>query len=217
MSVYCQFIISIKKNLFNLCHGNAGEKMKKIWFLFVPLFLSFVVSGTITAQTSDNKAGQIVIKKGNDSASPDIDFYEQSTWVLGYFKLNRLTAPPYSTWFLKGYDEYQPADDVLARLRAKGTDSITITIVLGTWCPDSRRETPQFMKILDAWDFPGDKVTFIGVDDLKQSPIGDYDKLGIVRVPTFIIYKNNIEAGRIIEHPVSSLEQDMLNILGRNE
>jgi hypothetical protein len=37
--------------------------------------------------------------------------------------------------------------------------------------------------------------------------------LDIKRVPTFIIYKNNIETGRIIENPTTSLEQDMVNIL----
>ncbi len=125
--------------------------MKKICFLFVFLNLYFAVSGTLTVQAQDNKADQKVVKGGNDSASHDIDFYEQSTWVLGYFKLNRLTSPPYSTWFLKEYDEYQPADDVIGRLNAKGKDAVTITIVIGTWCPDSRRETPRFMKILDAW------------------------------------------------------------------
>ena len=44
--------------------------------------------------------------------------------------------------------------------------------------------------------------------------LAEYDQLEIQRVPTFIIYKNNIEAGRIIENPVTSLEQDMVNILG---
>ena len=94
---------------------------------------------------------------------------------------------------------------------------ITIKIVMGTWCPDSRREVPRFMRILDVWQFPASKVTFIGVDDAKLSPVGEYDKLDIQRVPTFIIYKNNIEAGRIIENPKTSLEQDMVNILTRNE
>jgi hypothetical protein len=55
------------------------------------------------------------------------------------------------------------------------------------------------------------------VDNAKLSPVGEYDKLDIQRVPTFIIYKNNIEVGRIIENPVTSLEQDMINILTRNE
>jgi hypothetical protein len=69
------------------------------------------------------------------------------------------------------------------------------------------------MRILNAWQFPADKVTFIGVDDAKLSPVGEYTGLNIQRVPTIILYKNNIEAGRIIENPATSLEQDMVNIL----
>jgi len=84
---------------------------------------------------------------------------------------------------------------------------------MGTWCPDSRREVPRFMRVLDTWQFPVESVTFIGVDNEKQSPVGEYVNLDIKRVPTFIIYKNNLEAGRIIENPVSSLEQDMVDIL----
>ena len=88
---------------------------------------------------------------------------------------------------------------------------------MGTWCPDSRREVPRFMKVTGYLEFPADKVTFIGVDNAKISPIENMRLLDIQRVPTFIIYKNNIEAGRIIENPVTSLEQDMVNILSRNE
>ena len=95
------------------------------------------------------------------------------------------------------------------------TDNLTIKVVLGTWCPDSRREVPRFLHVLDLWKFPAEKVTFIGVDNLKLSPVGEYDQLDIQRVPTFILYKNNIEAGRIIENPLTSLEQDIVNILTR--
>ncbi|MGB8492523.1 MAG: thioredoxin family protein [Bacteroidales bacterium] len=145
------------------------------------------------------------------------DFSEQSTWILGYFNPERLTFPPYSEWYEKGFDDYRPDQDVIARLSALNTDDITITVVMGTWCPDSRREVPRFMKVLSLWKFPLGKVTFIGVDNEKKSPLGDYEKLDIVRVPTFIIYNNKVEAGRIVENPVASLEQDMLNILNGNE
>ena len=103
--------------------------------------------------------------------------------------------------------------EVINHLSNIDIEGLTIKVVMGTWCPDSRREVPRFMKILDAWKFPSGMVTFIGVDNGKLSPIGEYEKLDIQRVPTFIIYKNNIEAGRIIENPVTSLEQDMVNIL----
>jgi len=72
-------------------------------------------------------------------------------------------------------------------------DDITIKIVMGTWCPDSRREVPRFMRVLNIWQFPSEKLTVLGVDNTKLCPIGDFDKLDIQRVPTFILYKNNIE------------------------
>ena len=146
-----------------------------------------------------------------------VKYSDQTTWVLGYFNRDRLTSPPHSEWFLKGYDEYQFNSEAVNKLFDISKDNITINIVMGTWCPDSRREVPRFMKIIDAWQFPADKITFIGVDNGKLSPIGEYDKLDIQRVPTFIFYKNNIELGRIIENPVTSLEQDMVNILTGNE
>jgi thiol-disulfide isomerase/thioredoxin len=146
-----------------------------------------------------------------------LKYSDQSTWILGYFKREQLYRTPHCEWYLTGYDNYKPDSLVIGRLKAAGTGNISIKVVMGTWCPDSRREVPRFLHILDLWQFPGDKVTFIGVDEQKQSPVGEYQDLGIQRVPTFIVYKNNVEAGRIIENPVTSLEQDMLNILARNE
>ncbi|SRR4030043_853937 len=157
------------------------------------------------------------IAKQTEEIKPVINFSEQSTWILGYFSRDQLTRLPHSEWYLKGYDEYQFNTDAVNKLTDISVDNISIKIVLGTWCPDSRREVPRFMRILDIWKFPPGKVTLIGVDNAKLSPVGEYDKLNIERVPTFIFYKNNIESGRIIENPVTSLEQDMVNILIRNE
>ena len=145
------------------------------------------------------------------------DFRDATTWILGDFSLSRLLDPPHSTWYLEGYANYVPDKAIMDELKQTDITDYSITIVLGTWCPDSRREVPRFMKILDLIDFPSSKVTFIGVDNSKQAPVGDYDKLEIERVPTFIFLRNKVEAGRIIENPVTSLEQDMLNILTRNE
>jgi thiol-disulfide isomerase/thioredoxin len=148
-----------------------------------------------------------------DHPAPAVDYSEQSTWLLGYFSQNKLTYEPHATWYYKGFDEYVPDAEAMEALQGIDKNGLSIRIVVGTWCPDSRREVPRFMKVLEIWRFPPENVTFIGVDDLKNSPIGDYDDLDIQRVPTFIIYKNNIEAGRIIENPMTSLEQDMVIIL----
>jgi thiol-disulfide isomerase/thioredoxin len=151
------------------------------------------------------------------NAPKEVNFSDQITWLLGYFNPLQLTQQPYSTWYYKGFDEYQPNTAAINRLLETNKTGLSIKIVMGTWCPDSRREVPRFMKILDIWKFPASMTTFIGVDNAKIAPVGEYDKLDIQRVPTFIIYKNNIEAGRIIENPRTSLEQDIVNILSRNE
>jgi thiol-disulfide isomerase/thioredoxin len=148
-----------------------------------------------------------------DVAPPEINFSEQTTWLLGYFNRDRMIMAPHSAWYIKGYDEYQFNSEAVNKLLDINKDNLKIKIVMGTWCPDSRREVPKFMRILDIWKFPVSQVSFIGVDNAKLSPVGEYESLNIQRVPTFILYKNNIEAGRIIENPVTSLEQDMVNIL----
>jgi thiol-disulfide isomerase/thioredoxin len=148
-----------------------------------------------------------------ESAAAPTDFHEASTWLLGYFTRTMMTSPPHSEWFQKGYDDYEFNEDVVNILIQVSKEGLTIKIVMGSWCPDSRREVPRFMKILDYWKFPAENLIYIGVDESKYSPIGEYKKLEIVRVPTFIFYKNNIEAGRIVEVPSTSLEQDIVNIL----
>jgi len=160
----------------------------------------------------------VYVPEQPSSAAETYKIYsDPTTWLLGYFNINRFNQQPHSDWFLKGKEEYNYDQETVNKLKNISNSGITIKIVLGTWCPDSRREVPRFMKILDAIDFPGDKLQFIGVDNMKISPIENYDALDIQRVPTFIFYRNNIESGRIIENPVTSLEQDMLDILTRNE
>lgn len=141
------------------------------------------------------------------------DFSTQITWILGYFNRSRMINPPHNEWFVSNYDKYSVNSNLLPALKELMTEEVTIKIVMGSWCPDSRRELPRFLRIMDALSFPDERISYIGVDNAKLSPVAEYQSLSIERVPTFIFYKNKIEAGRIIENPVASLEQDMIDIL----
>ena len=153
-------------------------------------------------------------KPGEDEAADHVwDFRDATTWLLGDISPSMFLNEPHSEWYSAGYRDYQPDQAFLAGLKKHETDDLTITIVLGTWCPDSRREVPRFIKVTDLWGFPREKIRFIGVDINKIAPLDEYPALGIERVPTFIFYIKNIEKGRIIEVPVTSLEQDTRNIL----
>jgi thiol-disulfide isomerase/thioredoxin len=188
--------------------------MKRITFLLIFCFVVFTGCKTFKPVAEINSSVSQNPESKTDDTHQAVNYSEQSTWLLGYFNPVQLKREPHSEWFYKGYDDYQPDPEAINGLVRIGSKDLTIKIVLGTWCPDSRREVPRFMKVIDTWKFPSELVTFIGVDNVKNSPIGGYEAMDIQRVPTFIIYKNNIETGRIIENPVTSLEQDMVNILG---
>jgi thiol-disulfide isomerase/thioredoxin len=171
----------------------------------------------ISCRTSKPASEVISEEKETTEIPANTNFSDQITWLLGFINPVQFSTPPHSEWFVKGHDSYVPDQEAIGKIIEVNKEDLSIQIVLGTWCPDSRREVPRFMKIIDLIDFPSAKITFIGVDNSKQAPVGDYDKLEIERVPTFIFLRNKVEAGRIIENPVTSLEQDMLNILTWNE
>jgi len=113
------------------------------------------------------------------------------------------------------YPAYKPDSITVDSLRPLVKDQ-KITIVLGTWCGDSKLQVPHFFKILDALGIPEKNITLICVDGLKKAENGLIDSLDIQRVPTFIFYnKDKKETGRIIESPHASLEKDMLLILSK--
>lgn len=107
------------------------------------------------------------------------------------------------------YPAYTPDSNAVSSMKRLMADK-KITIVLGTWCGDSKLQVPRFLKLLDALAVPEKDVTFICVDGHKKTDDGSIDRLRIERVPTFIFYEKKKELGRITESPVISLEQDML-------
>jgi thiol-disulfide isomerase/thioredoxin len=119
---------------------------------------------------------------------------------------------PFSNWFNSRYEAYSPDAEIVKELKS-AMKGVEVRAYMGTWCGDSKRETPQFYKLMDEVGFNSEKVTMITVDRTKSKPVelvNDYD---LVRVPTFIFYKNGKELGRYVERPRESLEKDILKIV----
>jgi thiol-disulfide isomerase/thioredoxin len=142
---------------------------------------------------------------------------EKPKIIYGICTKDSLTAEPFGKWYSPAYDGYAPQPATVAALKKLELSGIEIKAFFGTWCGDSKRELPRFLKLLSAISFPDKKIQLIGLggsDSLvKQSPQHEEAGLGIFRVPTFIIYKNGVEINRINEYPVNSLERDLLAIL----
>lgn len=140
--------------------------------------------------------------------------------LYGVIRKENMVDSPYAKWFVTNYDNYQPASSTVAALQKLSVKDISIDIYLGTWCGDSRREVPRFLKLLDQIPVLSKNVKIIGLggsDSLyKQSPGKEESGKGIFRVPVFIIYRNGVEVNRINEFPAVSLEKDLYAILNGN-
>lgn len=140
--------------------------------------------------------------------------------LYGRITTDSLLKAPYDAWYKKNYTDYTVNNAVKESLKSISLKGITMEAFFGSWCGDSKRELPHFIKVLDEIKFDKANLAIIatgGSDSLyKRSPQGEEKGKGIFRVPVFIIYKNGKEINRINEFPVETLERDLLTIL-KNE
>ena len=92
-------------------------------------------------------------------------------------------------------------------------DSVMIHVLFGTWCHDSKKQIPAFMKTLEEANNSKIKVEYIAVSRKKAEPKELVDRWDLKLTPTFIIVRRNKEYGRIIEEPITSIEGDLVDIL----
>ncbi|MFC4210322.1 thioredoxin family protein [Pedobacter lithocola] len=123
-----------------------------------------------------------------------------------------VTFPEFKEMYDPLYAAYIPDAATMIELK-KLIKKEQVKIVFGTWCGDSKVNVPNFFKVLDALHFKEKNVSIIAVDGHKKAENGLIDGLDIQRVPTFIVYdKKGREMGRIVEHPKTTLEGDLLAI-----
>ena len=136
--------------------------------------------------------------------------------LIGKTTKEGLQQTPFVEWYNKNYDDYLENDKAIKSLK-NDLKKYEIKAFFGSWCGDSKLELPRFYKILDEANYPMDQLEVIAVDRTaaayKQAPNHEEQGLNIHRVPTFILYKDGLEVNRIVEHPVETLERDLLNII----
>jgi len=162
--------------------------MKKLLLLFV-----LTITVNCTAQQ----------KNATKNASGDL---------IGITARTDFDQQPYTNWFNNYYTNYT-VDQKTAKKLKKALKNVSIKAFMGTWCGDSKRETPRFYKVLEAANFDLKNLEMITVNRGKKTPDNLQKGLNIFRVPTFIFYKDGEEIGRYVEYARVSLEKDMLQIL----
>lgn len=116
-------------------------------------------------------------------------------------------------WFIKAYEAYKPKKKVLKEIK-KPIKKYHIKVFMGTWCPDSRREVPKLLKLLDEVNFKEKHLEIYTMDRSKSTEKNYEEGLDIQRVPTIIFFdKNGKEVNRFVEFPQKTLEKDILKIV----
>jgi len=110
------------------------------------------------------------------------------------------------------YDNYEVTD----RINLSDLEDISVVIMFGTWCHDSKREVPRMLRILDSAGVGTEQLSLIGVDINKTEPKGREKLYNLRNTPTLILLRNGKEVGRIIERPNVSLEADLIVLTTRS-
>ncbi len=106
---------------------------------------------------------------------------------------------------------WKVAPETLERLRSAAP--ARIEVVFGSWCPDSYDHLPPLIAALREARNPGLELVLIGVDRGKQDPTGAAGRLGVTRVPTVVVFRGDVELGRVIETPATTMDLDVARIL----
>lgn len=110
------------------------------------------------------------------------------------------------------FESYQPEESANQQLQS-WNEFVRIKVFLRLDCSASQELVPAFIKIMDAVDNPYFELEYISLSEDRSQWESDSGGHSIAKTPTFIIFKDNEELGRIVENPLDSLEQDLVEIL----
>jgi thiol-disulfide isomerase/thioredoxin len=136
--------------------------------------------------------------------------------LIGSCTREAFSDSSFSGWFNSEYKMYVP-DSVTVKEIEYNLDDVKTTIIMGTWCSDSREQVPHFFKVMDEAGYTENNISMICVNHDKKDLSGSVDSLNIELVPTFIFYRDGKELGRIIETPQQTMEEDIFTILSSTE
>jgi thiol-disulfide isomerase/thioredoxin len=152
----------------------------------------------------------------SQKTNQEIKIENQQPYMVGQITIDGLSSNTYQSWYEENLNAYEVNTSVIESIKDELSEH-KILLFMGTWCGDSKREVPRFIKILETADFPKQNLKIIAVDRrkdfYKKSPAGEEWGLSIKRVPTFIFYKDGKETNRIIESPIVTLEDDIKKIV----
>lgn len=133
--------------------------------------------------------------------------------IKGFLTKKELVTDSSFTWFAENAKGYVPEAATLAAFR-QAKDSVHILAFGGTWCSDSKYILPKFFSLTDAAGWQQDRLTILGVDRDKKTIQHLSEAFAVTNVPTFIVLKNGVEIGRVVEYGKTGMfDRELADIL----
>ena len=199
--------VNILFSFFLINFQKTKNSMKKLALIICVIIVSLSCGAQQNSTTT---------KIPNPPAVPEIPKPEPtidvSGNIIGIATKSSFLEAPFNDWFGFNYKNYELNNETIETLKPL-LKNITIKAFMGTWCGDSQEQTPIFYKILDNADFNYTNLELVAVDRSKKTPDNLQEGFNIIRVPTFIFYKNGEEIGRFVEYPRETVEEDILKIV----
>ena len=135
----------------------------------------------------------------------------EKIYYADFSRQNIKKEPSVFNWYDTTYRYYHPDTMKLAALK-EISGHLSFRVFGGSWCGDTKRLLPKFYKVTDVLGIPDSLIKLSGVDRQKRSGDETAERYLVNKIPVFILYYDNVEAGRIIEKVNNSIEADMLAI-----
>lgn len=191
--------------------------MKFSLYLITFAFLASCGNTSTTTKSADKAiASETASTNSTSEMSTETKSNMQDGILVGKFDKEDLEQAAFSKWFNSGYDDFKPSEEAMKTIE-KNIGDYEIVAFMGTWCPDSRRETPKVYRILDDAGYDMSKLTFYGVNRQKTTTDNIEKEYNLDRVPTVIFFKDGKEVNRFVEYPRDSIEEDFAKIVSGEE
>lgn len=110
-----------------------------------------------------------------------------------------------------GFNQWDSS--ALNKLKHYHWPEVKIMVFAGNWCSDTQKWLPRMASLQKEIQIPQHIFEFYLLDLNKESEQKLEKAWNITHVPTFIIVKQGVELGRIVETPERSLEAHLSSLL----
>lgn len=149
--------------------------------------------------------GRVRFSVGGESA-----LLVQRPWLLGF--QNPRHIRDVNTQYDKRTDQYVPDAEAVEALKGVGP-GVRIDVYFGEWCPHCAEIVPRILRVQQDLGDGGPGFRYYGLpQSMSDDPVTR--RLGIKRVPTGVVYRNDEEIGRLYGAPIQRPETALVNVLG---